>query len=194
MIIKYDFGIGLKEYGTRGIENEFPVLERCPSCNCYSEGNLHRNGYYWRYGITEEDGEFYIPICRIRCQACKVNISILPDFLIPYFQSTLHTIVERVNRFLKGEKVNDGRRQLFSQHIRRFLEILHWIHSFFVDIGQAFGFSNDKKKEAQKYMTMILDIGVSSFFRRSWGHLSSYFMGKLILPYLRYEKNNIIPT
>lgn len=193
MIIKYDFGIDLKEYEKRGKENVFPIFERCPKCNCVSEGNLHRNGYYWRYGITEED-ELYIPICRLRCLACKVNISILPDFLIPYFQSTLHTIVERVDYFLRGGKIARSLRQLFGQHLKRFFEVLQWIHSFFVDLGYSTGFSKDRKKEAQKYMKMILDIGVSLFFRKSWGHLSSYFMGKLILSYLGVEKNIIIPT
>jgi len=182
MIIKFDFEIGLDEYESKGKQNEFPVFERCPNCNCISHGNLHRNGYYWRYGIDEKS-ELLIPICRMRCKACGVNISILPDFLIPYYQYTLHTIVERVRRFLREEKV-DGSRQKLAQHVKRFYENLHWIHSFFMDLGHQLGFSKDLKKEALKYMKMILDTGISPFFRRSWGHLSSYFMGKLILLYL----------
>ncbi|MEN2467775.1 DUF6431 domain-containing protein [Ornithinibacillus sp. FSL M8-0202] len=181
MIISFNFGIGLEEYGAREKENEFPTFDRCPNCNCISQGNLHRNGFYWRYGIDEQR-ELRIPICRFKCLVCKVNISILPDFLIPYFQHTLHTIIDRVLRFLEGKKVNESRQQL-AQHVRRFYEQLHWIHSFFVDLGHQLGFSKRLKKEALKYMKMILDFGESSFFRRSWGHLSSYFMGKLILPY-----------
>src|SRR5690625_5459191 len=76
MIIKFDFEIGLDEYESKGKQNEFPVFERCPNCNCISHGNLHRNGYYWRYGIDEKS-ELLIPICRLRCKACGVNISIL---------------------------------------------------------------------------------------------------------------------
>jgi len=185
MIITYDFGIGLVEYEERGKENEFPIFDRCPSCNCIPSGNLHRNGFYWRYGI-EEQFELLIPICRMRCLACGVNISILPDFLIPYFQHTLHMIVERVRRFLSEEKVNGCRQQL-AQHVKRYYESLPWIHSFFMDLGHPLGFSKNLKKEALKYMKMILDTGISPFFRKSWGHLSSYFMGTLILPYLSTE-------
>ncbi|MED3647526.1 DUF6431 domain-containing protein, partial [Halalkalibacterium halodurans] len=145
-----------------------------------AQGNLHHNGYYWRYGVNKKI-EKRIPICRLRCLACKVNISILPDFLIPYFQHTLHTIIGRVRRFLNGKKV-EGSRQQLEQHVRRFYQNLHWIHSFFADVGHQLGLSKNLKKEALKYVKMIQDFGESTFFRRSWGHLSSYFMGTLILP------------
>ncbi len=193
MIIIHDFGIGLEEYGSRGKGNEFPMFDRCPDCHCIAQGNVHRNGYYWRYGIDEADQAVHIPICRFRCLACGVNISILPDFLIPYYQHTLHTIVERVHLLLRGKKAIGSRQQL-AQHTKRFYEILHWTHSFLMDLGHPLGFTQDQKKEALKYMKMIQDIGVSTFFRRSWGHLSSYFMGKLILPYLTQGKNIICPT
>jgi hypothetical protein len=183
MIIIHDFGIGLEEYEARGKENEFPVFDRCPGCNCFSQRNLHRNGYHLRYGIDEEDQALPIPICRFRCLACEVNISILPDFLIPYYQHTLHAIIDRVHRFLKGKKV-DGCRQHLAQQVKRFYKDIPWLHSLFIDLGNRIGFSQDRKKEALKYMKMIQDLGESTFFRRSWGHLSSYFMGTLILPYL----------
>ena len=192
MMIPHYFGKGLSEYALKGKNNNFPRYERCPDCNSIAEGNLHRNGYYYRYGIDRK-GEYLIPICRIRCLACKVNISILPEFLIPYFQHTLYTVIDNIRLIINGENLADCRQQL-SQHMKRFKEKLPWIHSFFVDEGHQLGFSQDIKKEALKYVKMILDLGESTFFRRSWGHLSSYFMGKLILPYLSPEKNKIIPT
>jgi threonine dehydrogenase-like Zn-dependent dehydrogenase len=79
MIISHDFGIGLVEYEERGKNNEFPLFDICPNCNSPAHGNLHRNGYYWRYGITEV-ATLRIPICRLRCLQCEKNISILPDF------------------------------------------------------------------------------------------------------------------
>ncbi|WP_442852647.1 hypothetical protein [Bacillus sp. 1NLA3E] len=42
----------------------------------------------------------------MRCLQCGVNFSILPDFLIPYFQHTIHTILERVNQILQKKNVN----------------------------------------------------------------------------------------
>lgn len=196
MILIHDFGIDLEEYSEHGLDNDFPVFNRCPDCNCIAQGNLHRNGFYWRYGINEH-GAFHIPVCRFSCLACKVNISILPSFLIPYFQHTIHMIVKRVREFL-GEKKVHGYRQQLAQYIKRFCERLHWIHSFFMDLGYQLGLSKDIKKEALKYVKMIQDLGESTFFRRSCGHLSSYFMGKLIVPYLRRDlgrvKINCYPT
>ena len=174
MIITYDFGIDLVEYAERGTSNDFPIFNECPNCSCVAPGNLHRNGYYWRNGITEEVIEM-IPICRFRCLACGMNLSILPDFLIPYFQHTIHTVLGRLEKLLKGKKVN-SERQLLRFHLKRFMKSLNWVHSYLADTGEAFGVSRDIKKEATKYMKMILDFGESSFLRRTWGHLSKYFM------------------
>lgn len=177
MIIIHDFGIELEEYDKRGLNNEFPVLNYCPNCNCISYKNLHRNGFYWRYGINS-DYESLIPICRFRCLGCSVNISILPAFLIPYFQHTLNTIMMKVHYFLMGKKTS-GTRQHLAQLVLRYKEGLAWIHSFFVDVGQRLNFTTDIKKEALKYMKMIHDTDISSFYRKSWGHLSHYFMGSI---------------
>lgn len=123
MIISYNFEIDLTEYAKRGTSNCFPVFNECPNCNCFAPGNVHRHGFYWRNGITEETIE-RIPICRFRCIACKVNISVLPDFLIPYFQYTIHTILSRLKFVLEQKKVNIAR-QLLHFHLTRFLKCLN---------------------------------------------------------------------
>lgn len=174
MMISHDFGMDLEEYAIRGKANDFPILDRCPNCNGLGHGNVHRNGFYWRYGITEET-TIKIPICRFKCLSCRVSISILPDFLIPYFQHTLHTVLMRVNQLLENKKANGGR-QLLRFHLNRYFKSIHWIHSFFIDNGYGFGLSKDLIKEAKKYMKMIHDFAESPFLRRSWGHLSKYFM------------------
>ncbi|MBA4538827.1 hypothetical protein H1Z61_17280 [Bacillus aquiflavi] len=167
MIISHDFGIGLIEYEARGKGNEFPVFDRCPSCHCVSQGNLHRNGFYWRYGIDEADQALCIPICQLRCLACGVNISILPDFLIPYFQHTLYAMIERIDYFSLGKRERLELSKHLAQHVMRFYENLHWIHTFFIDSGLQSGLSQNLKKEALKYMKRLQNIGVSTFFRRS---------------------------
>jgi hypothetical protein len=174
MIISHDFGISLVEYSERGKKNEFPLFDECPNCKCPAHGNLHRNGYYWRYGITEEATQ-RIPISRLRCLQCEVTISILPDLLIPYFQHTIHTVLERVNQSIQRENIK-GSRQLLRFYLNRYLKSINWTHSFFISLGKISGMSEDIKKEATKYMKMILDFGESPFLRRSWGHLSKYFM------------------
>lgn len=172
MIIPYDFEVGLNEYWQKGKENDFPVFDQCPNCQCPAGGNLYRNGFYWRNAITQEV-ELCIPICRLKCLLCKVNISILPDFLIPYFQYTLHTILKSVEQALEKKKGN-GYRQLWSYHLWRFKRNINWIHSFCIDNENDF--KEKGIKEATNYVKRILDFGESSFLRRSWGHLSSYFM------------------
>jgi hypothetical protein len=79
MIIPYDFAVSLNEYAQRGKENDFPVFDQCPNCKCPASGNLYRNGFYWRNSITQEL-VLRIPICRLKCLLCKVNISILRTF------------------------------------------------------------------------------------------------------------------
>ncbi|WP_379588555.1 hypothetical protein [Oceanobacillus caeni] len=58
MIILHNFVIEIEEYEARGKKNNFPVFDRCPNCQCITQGYLHRNGYYWRYGING-DRELY---------------------------------------------------------------------------------------------------------------------------------------
>ncbi|MEH7009253.1 hypothetical protein V7087_00290 [Neobacillus niacini] len=55
MVISHDFGIDLKEYAVRGKENDFPILDTCPNFKCVAYGNIHLNGYYWRYGVADEE-------------------------------------------------------------------------------------------------------------------------------------------
>ncbi|MDL4842635.1 DUF6431 domain-containing protein [Aquibacillus rhizosphaerae] len=172
MIIPYDLEVSLNEYSQKGKANDFPVFDQCPNCQCTSSGNLYRNGFYWRNAVTQEV-ELRIPICRMKCLLCKANISILPDFLNPYFQYSLHTILKSVEQALEKKKGN-GYRQLWRYHLRRFIRNINWIHNFYIDNE---GDINEKgKKEAINYMKRILDFGESSFLRRSWGHLSTYFM------------------
>lgn len=174
MIISHDFGVDLNEYAARGKENDFPTFEVCPNCKCFAHGNLHKHGYYWRFGITE-NVIIKIPICRIKCLVCKMSFSILPDFLIPYFQHTIHTVLDRIDQLLQKKKAN-GSRQLLRFYLTRYLKNLNWIHSFFTGIGNITGVSEDRQKEAAKYLKKIRKFGESLFLQKSWDHLSSYFM------------------
>ncbi|QOY38303.2 DUF6431 domain-containing protein [Anaerobacillus isosaccharinicus] len=172
MVIIHDFGIGLQEYELRGKENEFPIIEFCSECK--GRGKLYRHGFYMRFGIIEK-GAISIPICRVKCKHCKTTFSIIPDFLIPHFQHTLHTIVKGVEQRLLKRKAFE-RRQLVNFHFKRYVSILKWVHTYFSNLGYALSFSDDQKKEAIKYLKMIQDFGESSFLRRSQGHLKKHFM------------------
>lgn len=172
MIIIHEFGIDLVAYHQRGKANNFPIIPKCS--HCHAKGTLHRHGFYNRYGITDSE-TLTIPICRLKCSSCSKTFSIIPSFLIPYFQHTIHTIIERLKAFLEKKKTN-GSRQLVAFYYKRYMKRLNWVHMVFVQWGKNVQFSRDVKKEAIKYLKMILDFGESTFLRRSWGHLSTYFM------------------
>jgi len=103
MIILHDFGISLGEYAINRKKNHFSIFDKCPICNCVALGNIHRHGFYWRYAITDED-VVEIPICRLICLSCRKTFSIIPDFLIPYFQHSLEIILKRIGQFLEKKK------------------------------------------------------------------------------------------
>ncbi|QQK79918.1 hypothetical protein HUG20_08490 [Salicibibacter cibi] len=104
-MIIHDFEMDLTTYAEKGLDNDFPAYA-CPNPECSSINILHRHGFYWRYGIAEEDIE-YIPICRLQCPVCKKTFAILPDFLIPYYQHTLHTVLDQVENVLSFLRCND---------------------------------------------------------------------------------------
>jgi len=173
MIYSHDFGISTEEYEALGKENEFPVFEIC--LNCKAWGEIHRHGFYWRNKISKEEG-IKIPICRYKCTSCRKTITVLPDFLIPYFQHTIHTILHIIQQTLEKKQIQTISRQLTRFYLKRFLQNKNWVHSFFADQGVVIKRDSEDKKGAIKYLKMIQDFGESTFLRRSWGHLSKYFM------------------
>lgn len=60
---------------------------------CGYEGMLHRHGYYSRNVITRHCIE-RINILRVKCPSCSKTHSVLPSFLIPYYQYSLEFIFE----------------------------------------------------------------------------------------------------
>jgi len=67
----------------------FPPQYGCK--NCGYKGKLHRHGFYPRNVITCHC--FYrIFILRLKCPSCDKTYSILPKFLIPYYQYSFDVI------------------------------------------------------------------------------------------------------
>jgi hypothetical protein len=171
-MIPHDFGMDIATYQKCGKKIETPRIYECIDCG--SKGLLHRHGFYLKYVITEDDST-QILICRLKCRHCRNAFSVIPDFLIPYFQHTLATIITRLKEFIEFKKTT-GSRQLLAFYLRRFMNNINWIHSFFVKLGERSGIPENKKERATKYLKMIRDFGESTFLRRSKDHLSSYFM------------------
>ncbi len=159
-----------------GKNNHFPMIFSCPACR--RNGLLHRHGFYKRNVIVSCTKEEYrIVICRLKCNGCQKAFSVIPDFLIPYFQYSLVSVLALLRKAIRRRHVQKSMsRQLLSHYMRRFCRQLNWVHSFFVDQGIEIGRLGEEKERATKYLTMIRDFGESTFLRRSKGHLSTYFM------------------
>jgi len=172
LVIAYNFNSSLRDYAVRGVNNYFPRINRCPHCR--GMVNLIRHGFYWRNAIEGEE-LFRIPICRLKCPSCNKTVSLLPNFLIPYFQYTVSTILDRLkSSFI--DRVITGQRQLTEFYRKRYLKQLKQVEMFFRDDGFREPLPTDSKEKAIKLLEMILALGKATFVRRSTGHFIDNFM------------------
>ncbi len=135
MIQFHDFGIDVQTYADRGKENDFPLVKHCP--HCQSPRALYRHGCYERYALTAE-GEYRLWIARYRCRECRKTVSVLPSFLLPYFQYTLSVIWQVVKEWLEKTKRQKERmtapfptKDGVIFYVRRFLRNLSRLHHVF---------------------------------------------------------------
>lgn len=173
VVVYHDFKIDLKEYARLGKENNFPSFDRCPCCK--GMVRLYRHGYYWRNAVDGEKAEYSIPICRLICPACRKTVSILPDFLIKYFQYTGDFIFKTLKQVLiSGGKASC--RQLAQFYLNRFFKRLNQIEMYFRELGFKGVLSPSPKEKAIKLLEMILAPRKATFKRRPTGHLPHNFM------------------
>jgi len=69
--------------------NVFSVKYGCE--NCGFEGKLHRHGFYSRNVITKYQTN-KISVLRVKCPSCDKTYSLLPPFVIPYYQYSFDLI------------------------------------------------------------------------------------------------------
>lgn len=172
MIYPHHFPGDLVSYATLGKANEMPCLDCCPICR--AKNRLLRHGFYERNAI--EEGESYrIPICRLRCPDCGKTVSILPTFLLPYFQHTMAFMIHILLAFWLASNL------LVSRQLRRFYEKrvngkqTEW-ELFFREEGYREPFPHGYKEKAITMLQMIQALGKATFTRRWWGHQVSSFM------------------
>jgi transposase-like protein len=171
LFVYHDFGISVKEYEAKGKKNDFPLVEQCPHCK--ARVKLYRHGFYWRNAVDTD--RYRIPICRFKCPCCKKTISILPTFLLSYFQYTVDVILEKLEGSIIKGKINSYH-QLVLFYRKRFLERITQVEMFFRDYGFKGSLPKDTKEKAIKLLEMILALGKATFTRRYWGHFSHNFM------------------
>lgn len=174
MQIIYEFNLTVSEYAALEEDNIFPCLEQCPICK--AQIPLRAHGFYQRNAVIGFKA-YHIKIRRYKCLDCKKTISILPSFLLPYYQYSLEVILERLKKYFQDKKDNiPFYRQLTEFYAKRFLSNLPALISFFRDVGQNITLTGENKEKAIKLLEMISVFPKTSFSRRYQNQFLKGFM------------------
>lgn len=109
-------------------EIPYPTFDHCLQCGRYVK--LVRHGYYQRH-IPLADGVWVLDICRYLCPDCGRTMSLLPWFLLPFFQHPRITILMTLRKYFLGGEKTFLSRQLQSFYGRRFIRNINAIVSSF---------------------------------------------------------------
>jgi hypothetical protein len=172
MMLYHDFLLELPRYAVLGKTNDFPDIECCPICR--AKNRLLRHGFYKRNAI-DEHGSYRIPICRLLCPDCGKTVSILPTFLLPYFQHVMEHIICILLAFLLTSC------DIVPRQLRRFYELRIYgkqteVELFFREEGNRGVLPVERKEKAITLLTMIQALGKATFVRRWWSHQVNSFM------------------
>ena len=171
----HEFGITLSEYHKRGKENEFPEVTSCPIC--HAQKPLEKHGFYTRNALLLKK-DYRIPIRRYCCSSCQRTVSILPSFLLPYYQYSLSVIMDCLKQILAVKKKHVRfYRQLAELYRNRYLRNIPGILSFFRDTcSETLIFCGDTHKKAIKLLEMIDSSPEETFAKRYFNHFRTSFM------------------
>lgn len=172
MIYPHHFPVDLSRYAALGKANEFPSIDCCPICR--AKNRLLRHGFYERNAI-EENESHRIPICRLLCPDCGKTVSIMPTFLLPYFQHAMEYIIRILLAFWLTSCL------LVPRQLRQFYEKRMYgkqteMELFFREEGSREMLPSGRKEKAITMLKMIQALGKATFVRRWWRHQLSSFM------------------
>ncbi len=172
MIYYHNFQLRLLQYAELGRENAFPEIDCCPMCRAHNR--LQRHGFYERNAI-ENGTVMRIPICRLKCPDCRKTLSLLPVFLLPYFQNTMVFIVQLLLSvwLLRPLQVS---RQLRRFYAGRFQAKQTDIALFIRESGDRQSCEVSPDREALRLLERILMLDPADFVRQWWRHRLSSFM------------------
>lgn len=172
MQIIHDFKISPVQYYQNGQDNDFPVIEKCPRC----QDRMIKNGFYERAIITISRQTYIIFIRRYRCKYCGHTVSILPSFLLPFFQRSLEFIFHCLEQYYIHRNYVFSHRQTHF-YCSRFRDNIPGIVFFFRDkFNYLINFNKKINKKAIKLIEMIKNSPVPTFNRRYKDHFQSSFM------------------
>ena len=141
-------GVTLKEYVKDRNSAIFPIILKCPICG--AEVKLYRHGFYSRNVITPRQ-EYCINICRYICRSCRRTISLLPIYLLPYFQQDRQSILKSLRDYFTYG-VSWPYRQIAEWYRQRFLRNLAAIIGGLREERLIYRVPDDKNEKAIKVM------------------------------------------
>jgi len=144
-----------QDYTQRFREVEWPILKACPICGAHAK--LLGHGWYRRNALPTRETELVVMIHRLLCPACRKTVSLLPSFLLPFFQYTTRFVVKSLLGKAKSY------RELLRFHWRRFLETANGILAFLRDRGVRDRLPEDRKERAMKLLGSIENSGLEMF-------------------------------
>lgn len=151
MQIPWKLPVKLSVYAKDRYSVLYPVISKCPCCN--ASVRLRRHGFYKR-NVLVKNKCFRIDICRYRCPSCLKTISLLPHFLLPYFQHTRDTILQSLRA--RFQKLSFSLcRQLTAYYHKRFLNNLPAIISVLRELGWREKLPDDFNKRAIKLVERL---------------------------------------
>lgn len=160
MQIVTQFSMSSKQYilEFENLQHNRPA--KCP--NCGVPNSLHTHGYYWR-NVVSDKYEERIPIARFYCKVCSLTVSLLPNFVLPYFQYSLEFIIAALRIiFLASFKIT----ALQRFYRCRFYRNLTRIEMFCREQGWLGEISTDKKERAKKLVCMLTVPTAETFSQR----------------------------
>jgi hypothetical protein len=144
--------------------------EKCP--NCGVPHSFHRHGCYWRNVLTDKYEE-RIPITRFCCKVCSLTVSMLPSFVLPYFQYSLEYILATLNAiFLSAASLT----ALYRFYRHRFYLNVNRVAMFCRECGWLEAIPSDKKEKARKMVCMLTVPTVETFSQKFHQHYKLNFM------------------
>jgi phytoene dehydrogenase-like protein len=166
--VPVDVGMAPTEYVRRFEEVEWPVFDVCPICGAHAR--LQGHGSYSRNSLPDRETELVTPIHRLRCPVCHRTVSLLPSFLLPFFQHTARFVVKSLLGKVKSY------RELLRFHWRRFLANANRVLAFLRDLDMRERLPEDGKERAMKLLGSIETSGLEMFSMLFQKHYHRGFM------------------
>ncbi len=140
--VPVDVGMSPAEYAQRYREVKWPVFDVCPVCGAHAR--LQGHGSYLRNALPTRDTELVVMVRRLFCPVCRRTVSLLPSFLLPFFQHTVRFVVNSLLGKVKSY------RELLRFNWRRFLANANRVLAFLRDLGMRERLPDGEKERAMK--------------------------------------------